>query len=193
MRRTDEQFKAELLRRRDAYEQRRAGRRKKALHLAVPLMVFLVCVSVLYASLASRTSLLNGAPPEHTDAARRPQIVSVDVEVVSGAQDMGNSSAGQPFSTEKNEQRYTDPKKVAAIADYFASLTWTKAGPDTGESPMFAESGLLFSLTDETGAVVTYTLCDERVLQCGDGRWTKMGQEDVKRLKALLAGMRPDR
>ena len=115
------------------------------------------------------------------------------VEVVSGAQDQGNSSVGQPFPMEKNEQRYTDPEKVAAIADYFASLTWTEAGLDTGEVSGTAKTGLLFSLTDETGAVVTYTLCDERVLLCGDGRWTKMGQEDVKRLKAVLAGMPPDR
>lgn len=193
MRRTDAEFKAELLRRCGAYRRTRTQRRKKVLRAAVPLMAFLVCVSVLFASLASRVSIRNGASPGYTDASSKPKIVSVDVRWIPGALDQGSDAVDSPSATEKNGLRCTDPGKVAAIADCFASQTFTEAGFDNGEISGVTEKSLLFLLTDETGTAFSYQLYGDRYLLRGDGGWTKMRREDAERLKTLLAGMQAGR
>ncbi len=172
MRRTEEEFKAELSRRCENYYRDRKKRNNKMLLAMAPLMAVLIIVAALILP-AMRPA--NKAGPKHSDDPLGAAVQFIDIETC-------------PESN-RLARHYTDPEKIRVILRYLNTLQLT---PKTEPPDETAGNSYFITVTVSTGAQYTYVHLANRYLRRDAGPWMEMKYEEAAKLEQLLAELPSD-
>ena len=176
MRNRDE-FKAELLRRREAYERRRKRKQKLFLAAALPLVscAAVFCVAFLPALLRG---FQEGTAHSLGEAALPESAAAQSVEI-----------AAFPPANEPAE-RYTDPD---VIRDLLARLEAAESLPAaTASAEPAAETGYSIRVICDGETAERYTFLTDGSLRTADGSWRKMPKEAAEELERLISELQMD-